>query len=228
MTAIKNTIESTELQNKLFSSSAPLVIDVRKKPAFEQSASIIPTARWQDYLQTDIWGQQLSDDTEIVLYCVHGHQVSQAAAALLQSVGKKARYLVGGLPPGRQSMHRQYLYKRLKKLQFTAWLSLDYPSINRVACHWLIRRFINPRASIHWVDEQYSNEISQACMALNFSLNDAASEQFNCADSGGFATLIRQLDSTDPLLSHLVSIVNAATANDYSAVPQAAGLADMF
>jgi len=224
VTVIKNTIDPIELQNKLFTSAAPIVIDVRKLPAFDQSGSIIPTACWQDYLQTDIWGHGLSENTEIVLYCVHGHQVSQTAATLLQSTGKKARYLRGGFAAWQAINGPTISAQAAQKYQATAWLTHERPSINRIACYWLIRRFINPQATIHWVDKQFSKEISDECLALPFAINDVDSESLNSADSSSFTTLIQQLKGTDPVLSHLAAIVNAATAKDYDRVPETAGL----
>jgi len=224
VTVIKNTIDPTELQNKLFTSTAPIVIDVRKLPAFDQSGRIIPTACWQDYLQTGIWGQGLSEDTEIVLYCVHGHQVSQTAAALLQSTGKKARYLRGGFAAWQTMNGSTVAAQAARKHQLAAWLTHERPSIDRIACYWLIRRFINPQATVFWVDQQYGKEISQECQALSFAF-DYDSVPLSSADNSSFARLIQQFQITDPVLSQLAGIVNAATAEDFTRATQASGLA---
>jgi len=160
VTVIKNTIDPIELQSKFFTSAAPIVIDVRKRPAFDQSGRIIPTACWQDYLQTTIWAQGLSEDTEIVLYCVHGHQVSQAAAALLQSAGKKARYLRGGFAAWLAMNGSTVTTQAAQKHQLATWLTGERPSIDRIACYCLIRRFINPQATSLFVDQQYDKEIT--------------------------------------------------------------------
>ena len=39
----------------------------------------------------------LSTDRDVIVYCIHGHRMSQSAAALLRSSGVAARYLVGGI-----------------------------------------------------------------------------------------------------------------------------------
>jgi hypothetical protein len=47
-------------------------------------------------MQTNQWGEMLDPNAEVVVCCVHGHNVSQIAAAKLRSHGVKARFLEGG------------------------------------------------------------------------------------------------------------------------------------
>ncbi|MCJ8340655.1 MAG: chromate resistance protein [Pseudomonadales bacterium] len=228
MTPIKNTIEAAELQNKLFTATAPTVIDVRKVPAFEQSGSIIPTASWQNYLHADSWGQTLPSDIEIVLYCVHGHQVSQAATTILQSAGKNARYLRGGFAAWQDLNRPTLAIQAWQEHQFKHWLTLESPSIKRIACYWLIRRFINPLAIIHRVDQQYSDEIARECQAISFEIGNINPDLQASACTLSFASLIEQLEITDPLLSRMSRIISAAAAKDYSTEPEAAGLGSVL
>ena len=44
-----------------------------------------------------ISNSDLNKDTPIVVYCVHGHEVSQSAARTLRDLGFKAQYLEGGI-----------------------------------------------------------------------------------------------------------------------------------
>ncbi len=58
---------------------------------------MIPGAQWRDPAQLDAWSGQLPKDKPVVVYCVHGHQVSRGAALQLHAAGIDARFLRGGI-----------------------------------------------------------------------------------------------------------------------------------
>ena len=74
-----------------------LLIDVRRAGVFEQAGTLIPGARWRDPAAVSTWAAELSADRELVVYCVHGHEVSRSTALRLRAAGLKARYLRGGI-----------------------------------------------------------------------------------------------------------------------------------
>lgn len=84
------------LARALTQSNSPYVIDVRRQPAFEASDGMIPGSEWRDPEHLAEWITTLDAQRSIVLYCVHGMEVSQNCAALLEAVGFDATYLVGG------------------------------------------------------------------------------------------------------------------------------------
>jgi Fe-Mn family superoxide dismutase len=90
-------IEPRQLAAQLGNPSPPLVIDVRREAVYAVAADRIAGARRQDPESVATWGASLPRDAEVVVYCVHGHQVSQNAAAALRALGLRARYLEGGL-----------------------------------------------------------------------------------------------------------------------------------
>jgi len=73
-----------------------LLIDVRRAAAFDKASTMVAGARWCDPATVADWVGTLPADREIVVYCVHGHEVSQAAALRLRAAGLNARYLLGG------------------------------------------------------------------------------------------------------------------------------------
>ena len=75
----------------------PMLIDVRKAKAFLEAPSMIAGALRRDAEQASIWGNSLPAGTAVVVYCVHGHEVSQGAARVLCEGGIAARYLEGGI-----------------------------------------------------------------------------------------------------------------------------------
>ena len=77
-------------------STKPRLVDVRKRPAFESSGRMISGAVWRDHETVEKWGKALASEKQLIVYCVHGHEVSQNAVAVLVSMGIEARYLQGG------------------------------------------------------------------------------------------------------------------------------------
>lgn len=74
-----------------------LLIDARRAAVFEQALTMIPGARWRDPAAVDTWCAEWPPGCELVVYCVHGHQVSQGTATRLRAAGLNARYLRGGI-----------------------------------------------------------------------------------------------------------------------------------
>jgi superoxide dismutase, Fe-Mn family len=74
-----------------------VLLDVRRAGAFAQAAAMIPGAQWHDPAGVATWAGDLPADREVVVYCVHGHEVSRATALRLRAAGLNARYLRGGI-----------------------------------------------------------------------------------------------------------------------------------
>lgn len=77
--------------------SGSLLLDVRRAGVFEQASTRLPGATWRDPAQVAQWAVELPRDTPVTVYCVHGHEVSQATALHLRAAGLDARYLRGGI-----------------------------------------------------------------------------------------------------------------------------------
>ncbi|MEQ8507014.1 MAG: rhodanese-like domain-containing protein [Rhodospirillales bacterium] len=90
-------ISPKDLNSLIGTAACPIIIDVRKRPAFDAAKIMIATAAWRDYQRAVEWAADLPQDKDVVVYCVHGHEVSQGAAAVLQSKGLRVRYLAGGI-----------------------------------------------------------------------------------------------------------------------------------
>lgn len=76
---------------------APLVIDVRRETVFQSAADLMAGALRRDPATVADWGATLPVAQHIVVYCVHGHEVSQNAAKALRERGLPAQFLEGGL-----------------------------------------------------------------------------------------------------------------------------------
>jgi len=74
-----------------------LLLDVRRKGVFLAATSRMVGAQWLDPAAIESWAETLPTDRTIIVYCVHGHEVSRAAAMRLRAAGLDARYLRGGI-----------------------------------------------------------------------------------------------------------------------------------
>jgi Fe-Mn family superoxide dismutase len=74
-----------------------LLLDVRRKGVFLAAPTRMVGAQWLDPAAIESWAETLPTDRPIIVYCVHGHEVSRAAAMRLRAVGLDVRYLRGGI-----------------------------------------------------------------------------------------------------------------------------------
>ena len=93
-------ITAAELRSALAGRQPPLVIDVRRPPAFRSGPDMISGALRRDPAGVASWAKALPRAASLVTYCVRGHEVSQGAASALRDLGVAARYLEGGLEEG--------------------------------------------------------------------------------------------------------------------------------
>jgi rhodanese-related sulfurtransferase len=73
------------------------VLDLRRRPAFEADPRLVPGAVWRDPEQITNWAAGLNRERPIVVYCVHGHEVSHGAVDRLRALGFQAALLEGGI-----------------------------------------------------------------------------------------------------------------------------------
>jgi Fe-Mn family superoxide dismutase len=73
------------------------LLDVRRQPAFDADPRLIPGAVWKDPEQVGTWAAGLNGDQPVVVYCVHGHEVSRGVVDRLCALGVDAALLEGGI-----------------------------------------------------------------------------------------------------------------------------------
>ncbi len=94
---MQRTITATELQT-LLDRGVPLTLcDVRRAEARAKDPVAIPGTTWFDPALVDDWGTTLTPGIDIVVYCVHGHEVSNSVVDTLQAKGLNARLIDGGI-----------------------------------------------------------------------------------------------------------------------------------
>lgn len=78
------------------------LVDVRKEPARLESGLTIPGAQRRTHDTVLEWWRQFTGKS-VVLFCVHGHEVSRDACEALAQNGVDARYIEGGFEAWRRA-----------------------------------------------------------------------------------------------------------------------------
>jgi rhodanese-related sulfurtransferase len=213
-----------ELLSRFGTSSAPLIIDVRRNPAFIASGSVIAGCLRRDPDALGSWSGTLPIGRDVVVYCVHGHEVSQQAASGLRAVGHGASFLIGGfqawVDAGGALTAR---HEHLTNSQPTQWVTRERPKIDRVACPWLIRRFIDPQARFLYTSTDNVFAMANQTGAIPYDI--PGGEPFtHDGPLCSFDTIIRHFAIRDPALDHLALIVRGADTARLDLTPQSSGL----
>jgi len=155
---------------------------------------------------------------------MHGQNVSQMATAFLREAGYNARALTGGvdgwIEAGFPTVGQGRLFKASSPS--SQWITRLNPKIDRVACPWLIRRFIDPDASFLFAEPEWVLDIARELGAI--SLDTPGADIEHDGELCSFDTLLREFGLNDPALAQLAVIVRGADTNRNELAPEAAGL----
>lgn len=224
MSAFKTAITPQELMERICTAGCPVIYDVRRREVFEQAADLIPTAMWQDHKQPAVPAAA----GPVVVYCVYGHQVGQAATALLRSIGIDARYLEGGIE-GYRAAGGPLVKTGVLPAQATGepsrWVTRERPKIDRIACPWFIRRFVDRDAAIHFVEAEWVRDAAVELDAVPFDIPDV--EFSHNGELCSFDTFLDRFGVTDPALRQMAVIIRGADTGHPELATQAAGLLAM-
>jgi rhodanese-related sulfurtransferase len=213
-----HSISPYDLYAKLGSDSAPVVIDVRRAAAFANAERMIAPALHRPPDEVERWRADLPSGRPVVTYCVHGHEVSQGVAAALRLVGIEASFLEGGIA----GWTEQGLPTRRNIGVTSKWVTREHPKIDRIACPWLIRRFINPDAEFVYVPKEQVVAVAQATGGTPYDIDGV--EFTHEGERCSFDTILRIYDISEQALDHLATIVRGADTSRHDLSPQCGGL----
>jgi Uncharacterized conserved protein len=106
------------------------------------------------------------------------------------------------------------------------WITRERPKIDRIACPWLIKRFIDPDANILFVPIDVIPEIVIRTGAIPFDIPDV--EYTHYADQCTFDYFIKKHKIKDPALFRMALIVRGADTDRHDLATQSAGLEAIF
>lgn len=106
------------------------------------------------------------------------------------------------------------------------WITRQHPKIDRIACPWLIKRFIDPDAEIIYVP--VDQVISQAAVLNAIPFDLPGVEYTHYDDQCSFDYFIKKHQLKDIALDRIAAIVRGADTDRHDFAPQASGLSAIF
>jgi len=213
-------ISPQALYVRLGTESAPIVVDVRRSPAFDADDKIMVGAVRRLPEAVDHWRRELPEGRSVVVYCAHGQEVSQNTAAALRAAESDACYLEHGITGWSEAG-----LPRRRKLGAGSdgWVTRERPKIDRIACPWLIRRFIDPEARFLFAPTDRVFTVAAETGATAYDIPGA--EPFSHdGELCSFDAFLREYSIEDPALDALALIVRGADTARLELTPQSPGL----
>jgi len=217
-------ITVSQLSRLLGTSAAPVIIDVRIDDDFALDPDFIPTAKRHPFDDMAALVPELVD-RHVVVYCQKGRKISQGVTSLLRGHGIAAENLEGGHFAWRDAGAMLVPAAKIPARGAqgaTLWVTRHRPKIDRMACPWLIRRFIDPAAKFLFVAPGEVLAVAEKFAATPFDVEDVfwSHRGERCT----FDTMLDEFGLTDAALQQLATIVRGADTNRHELAPQCAGL----
>ena len=218
-------ISRDELKRVLGTAGAPRLVDVRSRSSFDADGYSLPAARWRDPQNIESWIGACSNAVPIIAYCEQGGAGSQRVAATLRRAGLDASYLDGGFEgwtaQGGLRINRGAFPNHNAQLP-TRWVTRVRPKIDRIACPWLISRFIDCDAEFYFVNPDQVVAVAEALQGIPYDIEGV--DFGHDGDLCTFDTLLDRFGLDDPALKDLATIVRGADTARLDLAPEAAGL----
>jgi rhodanese-related sulfurtransferase len=203
---------------------APAIVDVRTPDEIRVDPSVIPSARLFDPDAISSWAGQYADRA-VVVYCQRGQKHSEGAAAWMRGAGVDAQVLEGGFEEWRRAGEPRLDASKVPPRDASGravWVTRARPKIVRIACPWLIRRFIDPAARFLYVPPSGVKATAERFGATPFDVDG-----LQWSDRGErctFDVMLAELGLATSALSRLALIVRGADTGRLDLAPQSAGL----
>jgi hypothetical protein len=102
------------------------------------------------------------------------------------------------------------------------WITRERPKIDRIACPWLIKNFVDPTAKFIFVPKDQVIDQAKVQDAIPYDIADV--EYTHEGERCTFDYIIKKHDLTDPALLQIADIVRGADTARFDLAQQAAGL----
>lgn len=223
-------IAVAQLARLIGTPEAPMIIDVRLEEDFKAAPSLLPTSKRQNHDEVALWGEKVAGN-DVVITCQKGLKLSQGVAAWLRHLGVRARTLEGGFNAWREAGQILVTTQNLPKPDAegrTIWVTRQRPKVDRIACPWLIRRFIDPKAVFLFVAPDQVQAVAERFHATPFDIEGVFWSHRGTPDAADhtctFDTMLAEFNLRSQALDRLAVIVRAADTARPELAAQAAGL----
>lgn len=217
-------IAPDKLARLLGTPRSPIIIDVREDEALEADQRLIPASVHLPYAGAEQWAPAYRGKS-VAVSCQRGKKLAEGAAAWLRHYGADAEVVEGGFEAWRDAglplMPLAALPKR-SGAGATVWVTRSRPKIDRIACPWLIRRFVDPDAVFLFVAPAEVNAVAERFGATPFDVDGVFWS--HRAELCTFDVMVAEFGLNSEPLARLASIVRGADTNRFDLAPEAAGL----
>lgn len=217
-------ISVSQLRRLVGCPDAPVLIDVRKDQDFSDDPRLLPGARRRGAESVAAWASDLRGKRAVVV-CQRGGSRSEGAAAWLRAEGVEAEVLEGGFEAWRDGAGLLVKTDALPPRDAagrTVWVTRARPKVDRIACPWLIRRFVDPEAVFLFVAQREVREVAERHGGAPFDIDDVfwSHRGERCT----FDVMIEEFGLKSEALDALAIIVRGADTARLDLAPQSAGL----
>lgn len=217
-------ISSDKLSRLIGTAKAPALIDVRTDEEFAAEPRLIPGATRRSHRNLPDWAADFIGQSVIVI-CRDGGGLAEGTAAWLRHIGIIAETLEGGHTAWKRAELPTVAADKLPKRDAggrTVWVTRSRPKIDRIACPWLIRRFIDPAAVFLFVTPAEIDAVAERFGAVPFDV-----EHVFWSHRGELCTfdvMVQEFGISTPALERLATMVRAADTARLDLSPEAPGL----
>ncbi|MGD1879492.1 MAG: chromate resistance protein ChrB domain-containing protein [Kiloniellaceae bacterium] len=223
------TIVSPEFLSHLIGTAhAPVILDTRTDEDFDADPRLIPSAYRRPGLQAADWAADFAGRT-VVVYCDRGLKISQGGAAWLRHAGASATALDGGFQAWRAAGLPLVPADKIPPRDGSGgargrslWVTRARPKIDRLACPWLIRRFVDPAAVFLFVEASQVAAVADRFAATPFDVEGVAWS--HRGERCTFDVMVEAFGLDTAPLRRLATIVRGADTARPGLAPESAGL----
>lgn len=202
----------------------PVIVDISIDPDFADDPYLIPGSFRHPH--TDLPGLMARlQGRACVVTCQKGIKLSQGLVAWLRSDGYNAEYLQGGMYAWRDAKDAPRIPASAIPAPVgkgTLWVTRHRPKIDRIACPWLIRRFVDPDARFLFVSPAEVLGVAERYSATPFDVEDVFWSHRGPLCT--FDTMLDEFSLRTDALDRLSKVVRGADTNAHGLAPESAGL----
>jgi rhodanese-related sulfurtransferase len=217
-------ISSDKLSRLIGTANAPALIDVRIDEDFAADPRLIPGAMRRSHHNIQDWAAHLAGQP-VVVVCYKGEKLSEGTAAWLRHNGVAAETLEGGQLGWKKAELPTVPADKVPKRDGrgrTVWVTRSRPKIDRIACPWLIRRFVDPSAVFLFVDPAEVSGVAERFAATPFDVENVFWS--HRGELCTFDVMVQEFGISTPSLERLATMVRAADTARLDLSPEAPGL----
>jgi rhodanese-related sulfurtransferase len=221
-----NAISIDKLARLVGTPACPVLIDVQTDEDFAADPRLIPGALRRPWAKVAEWVGEFGGTSAIVI-CQKGQKLSQGVAAWLRHAGVPAESLDGGALAWAQSGLPMVPVAKLPPRDAqgrTVWVTRARPKVDRIACPWLIRRFVDPQAVFLFVTPAEVEAVADKFGAAPFDIDGENVFWSHRGELCTFDVMVEELALGTEPLRRLATVVRGADTARPDLAPEAPGL----